>query len=262
MNQTMTTEPADFVTDPVADAGDEQFAVPPPHPHRSALLGVEIAGLDQHGDPGFVHTRGYFYTHTTAARFAVTQADAVTALREVDEVAVTITRQGDGYTDTDVLVVGSAGEIACALAALLEYAAGVRGAELCAPHYVRSAIASVTAAWPPLDEDHCVDDVLEVMVRSARPDPLPDSQTTLGNYPVPVARDVAGELVEAFTAAAPGRVEGAVTEIDERSLLLVSHSVEVAARDAAAVQRYTQVMQLLTTSPRWIRSSTPARSRN
>ncbi|RRQ26139.1 methyltransferase [Rhodococcus sp. Eu-32] len=240
----MTTEPADSATDPVADTGDGHFAVPPRHPHRSALLGVEIAALDQHGDPGFVHTRGYFYTHTTAARFAVTQADAVTALREVDEVAVTITRQGEGYTDTDVLVVGSAGEIACALAVIPEYIAGVRGAELPAPDYVQSAVAVVTAAWPPLPASYCPDDALEVHVRSVRPDPLPESRVVLGDYPEVLASEVAGELVEALIAAAPDRIEGAINEVYVRSLLVVAHSVGLSDTDTAAVERYEKITRL------------------
>ena len=228
----------------------EQSAPPPPaDSHTSSgsvptLLSVEIATLDQHGDPGFVHTRGHFYTHGAAARFAITQAEAVTALRGADELAVTVTRQGEGYTDTDVLVVGTTAEIVCPLAAIPVYAAGVRGAELSAPQYVREVVAAVAATRPPLDAEHERIDVLEVQVRSVRPDPLPDSTTVLGEYPVAAARQVAGALVEQLTAAAPGRIEGAVTEIDARQVVLVAHSVELSATNAAAVQRYGKITRL------------------
>ena len=219
---------------------------PPTSPGSAALLSVEIATLDQHGDPGFVHTRGHFYTHSTAARFAITQAEAVTALREADELAVTINREGEGYTETDVLVVGSTGEIACALAAIPNYAAGVRGAELSPPDYVRAAAAAVLSTRAPLPDGHERVDVLEVQVRSVRPDPLPDSTTVLGDYPTPVARQVADELVDQLTAAAPGRMEGAVTEIDARAIVLVAHSVTLSDTDTAAVQRYRQITRLQT----------------
>ncbi|OZC46336.1 hypothetical protein CH267_28210 [Rhodococcus sp. 06-621-2] len=229
----------------------EQSAPPPPPvdshtPSGSVpkLLSVEIATLDQHGDPGFVHTRGHFYTHSTAARFAITQAEAVTALREADELAVTVTRQGEGYTDTDVLLVGTTGEIVCALAAIPNYAAGVRGAELTAPQYVQEVVAEVVATRPPLDAEHEHIDVLEVQVRSVRPDPLPDSTTVLGEYPIDPARHVAGALVEQLIAAAPGRIEGAVTEIDARKVVRVSHSVELSDSDAAAVERYEKITRL------------------
>ncbi|OZD18327.1 hypothetical protein CH253_17865 [Rhodococcus sp. 06-156-3C] len=216
----------------------------PTSPGSTTLLSVEIATLDQHGGPGFVHTRGHFYTHSTAARFAITQAEAVTALREADELAVTINREGEGYTETDVLVVGSTGEIACALAAIPNYAAGVRGAELSPPDYVRAAAAAVLSTRAPLPDGHERVDVLEVQVRSVRPDPLPDSTTVLGDYPAPVARQVAGELVDQLTAAATGRMEGAVTEIDARSIVLVAHSVALSDTDTAAVQRYGKITRI------------------
>ncbi|OZC42433.1 hypothetical protein CH289_27545 [Rhodococcus sp. RS1C4] len=217
---------------------------PPTSPGSAALLSVEIATLDQYGDPGFVHTRGHFFTHSTAARFAITQAEAVTALREADELAVTINREGEGHTETDVFVVGSPGEIACALAAIPNYAAGVRGAELSPPDYVRAAVAAVLSARPPLPDGHERVDVLEVQVRSVRPDPLPDSTSVFGDYPTSLARQVAGELVDQLTAAAPGRLEGAVTEIDARSIVLVAHSVALSDTDAAAVERYGQITRL------------------
>lgn len=213
-------------------------------PGSAALLSVEIATLDQHGDPGFVHTRGHLYTHSTAARFAITQAEAVTALREADELAVTVTRQGEGYTDTDVVLVGTTAEIVCALAAIPDYASGVRGAELSAPPYVQEVVAVVAAARPSLDAEHERIDVLEVQVRSVRPDPLPDSTTVLGEYPVAAAREVAGALAGQLTAAAPGRIEGAVTEIDARSIVLVAHSVALSDSDVAAVERYGQITRL------------------
>ena len=217
---------------------------PPTTPSTGTLLSVEIATLDQYGDPGFVHTRGHFYTHSTAARFAITQAEAVTTLRKAGELAVTINREGEGHTDTDVFVVGSTGEIACALAAIPSYAAGVRGAELSPPDYVRAAVAAVLSTRPPLPDGHERVDVLEVQVRSVRPDPLPDSTMVLGDYPTQVARQVACGLVDHLTAASLGGMEGAVTEIDARSIVLVAHSVALSDTDAAAVERCGQISRL------------------
>ncbi len=53
-------------------------------PSTRVLIEVEISTLDQYGDPGFVHTRGHFHSPSTAARFAVSQAETVADLRQVD----------------------------------------------------------------------------------------------------------------------------------------------------------------------------------
>ncbi|MDJ0363243.1 hypothetical protein [Rhodococcus sp. H29-C3] len=57
---------------------------------------VEVASIDQHGDPGFVHYRGAFYTSRSAGQFALTQAAAPADTYELDTVSVVIDAVGEG----------------------------------------------------------------------------------------------------------------------------------------------------------------------
>ena len=47
------------------DTTDPHSLPPATNPHSTTtrtLIEVEISTLDQHGDPGFVHTRGHFHS--------------------------------------------------------------------------------------------------------------------------------------------------------------------------------------------------------
>lgn len=131
-------------------------SAPPATASSSVLVTVEIATLDHHGDPGFVHTRGHFLTDETAARFAVTQAQIVAEQREACAVAATITTAAAEDAE-GVCVIGTPGEIADALAAIARFAPGTRGADVCAPAYTTSAQPDPSADTPaphPNSERH------------------------------------------------------------------------------------------------------------
>lgn len=209
-------------------------------PSARTLIEVEISTLDQHGDPGFVHTRGHFHSHSTAARFAVSQAETVADLRQVDTVAATFTQT----VDDSLCLIGTPGEIACALASMSAYAPGVRSAELPPPGYVTAAIGVWTVT--PIEPLPGVDpgDLIDVSVRSTRPDPLPDSTTVAGDFPAHSAHIFAGALAREITMRSGGHSEATVKTVPGQRRLVVEHPVEVDDADVAAVARYTRITQL------------------
>lgn len=202
-------------------------------------INVEIRSLDQHGDPGFMHYRGDFYTEATAARFALTQAAALSAWRESERVAVSIDVEIPTGSRTDLEFVGTPGELATELASLRDYAPGARRASLPAPEHLTHAAERINAATPSLPEgDFGSVDVLAVEVHSTRTNPLPNSTTDIGIYEAADAHRIAEELA--------GELRGTVALTRGDSTLRVTHAAEITETDRTAVERYNQVERLRT----------------
>ncbi|MCZ4277425.1 hypothetical protein [Rhodococcoides yunnanense] len=230
-----------------ATATDAELFTPPPHPHHPpVLIGVEIATVDQYGDPGFVCYRGDFHTASAAAGFAITQAHNVITARELGRVAVTLTdhtrtHPGSEYDDT-VTVIGSTGEIACALAADPAYSTGVRRVELPAAADVLDIIAATFDDLGAIDADadhrHSVDnddddDEWFVHVHTVRPGPVPNSTTMFGPLVRSRAESAAGLLAH--------RIGGDLTTHLDRGVIALRHPATVSEEDEQAVQRYERI---------------------
>ncbi|MDV7991599.1 methyltransferase [Rhodococcus sp. IEGM 1374] len=197
---------------------------------------VEIRSLDQHQDPGFLHYRGAFYTHTAAARFAITQAAALSEVREVPAVAVSIVADAAQPAGTAVEFIGTPAELAGELASNSNYAPGVRRTVLPAPAQVTAVVAATLTRQPPPDIDLNRLDAVEVEVYSTRPDPLPNSRTEVGVYDHDTARGVAEQLAE--------QLGGEVAAMRGDTVLRVSHTAELSEVDQHAAARYTRVEEL------------------
>nr|WP_143546996.1 methyltransferase [Rhodococcus sp. 06-418-1B] len=195
---------------------------------------VEIRSLDQHQDPGFLHYRGAFYTHTAAARFAITQAAALSEVREVPAIAVSIVADAAQPAGTAVEFIGTPAELAGELASNSNYAPGVRRTVLPAPAQVTAVVAATVTRQPPPDID--LIDAVEVEVYSTRPDPLPNSRTEVGLYDHDTARNVAEQLAE--------QLGGEVAEMRGDTVLRVNHTAELSEVDQQAAARYTRVEEL------------------
>ena len=201
---------------------------------------VEVASIDQHGDPGFVHYRGAFYTSRSAGQFALTQAAALTDTHELDTVSVVIDAVGDGTSRRDVEFIGSPGELAAELTALPAYASGARRTVIPAPRQVTTAVAAVLETSPPLP-DSAVDGfdavaVLDVEVYSTRPGPIPNSRTVVGAYTPADAHRIAEHL-----AADLG---GTIEPMRNDTVLRVTHAADVSDTDRIAAERSVQVRNL------------------
>ncbi len=201
---------------------------------------VEVASIDQHGDPGFVHYRGAFYTSRSAGQFALTQAAALADTYELDTVSVVIDAVGEGTSRRDVEFIGSPGELAAELTALPAYASGARRTVIPAPRQVTAAVAAVVEASPPLP-DSSVDGpaavaVLDVEVYSTRPGPIPNSRIEVGAYTPEDAHRISDQL-----AADLG---GTIEPMRNDTVLRVTHAADVSDTDRIAAERSVQVRNL------------------
>lgn len=201
---------------------------------------VEVASIDQHGDPGFVHYRGAFYTSRSAGQFALTQAAALAETYELDTVSVIIDAVSDGSSRRDVEFIGSPGELAAELTALPAYKNGVLRTVIPAPRDVTAAVAAIVEASPPLP-DSAVDGpdavaVLDVEVYSTRPGPIPNSRTEVGAY----APEDAHRIAEHLAADLGGTVE----PMRNDTVLRVTHEADVSDTDRIAAERSVQVRNL------------------
>lgn len=201
---------------------------------------VEVASIDQHGDPGFGHARGSFYTSRSAGQFALTQAAALADTYEFDTVSVVIDAVAEGTSRRDVEFIGSPGELAADLTALPDYKNGVLRTVIPAPRNVTAAVAAVVEASPPLP-DSAVDGpaavaVLDVQVYSTRLGPIPNSRTEVGAY----TPDDAYRIAEQLAADLGGTIE----PMRNDTVLRVTHEADVSDTDRIAVERFTQVRNL------------------
>ncbi|WP_032370875.1 hypothetical protein [Rhodococcoides fascians] len=201
---------------------------------------VEVANINEYGDPGFVLARGSFYTSRSAGQFALTQAAAVADTYELDTVSVVIDSVAEGTSRRDVEFIGSPGELAADLTALPAYKNGVLRTVIPAPRNVTAAVAAVVESSPPLP-DSAVEGpdavaVLDVEVYSTRPGPIPNSRTEVGAY-VP---DDAHRIAEQLAADLGGTIE----PMRNDTVLRVIHEADVSDTDRIAVDRFTQVRNL------------------
>lgn len=186
-------------------------------------------------------TRGRFASPSAAARFAVTHA----ATLDVARLDVTITVDGHD----DVCVSGTAGEIACSLAAVPAYSAGVRTARIPAPGYLRAAVDEVALPiqWQGgVGPDGRVSAAASVAVRvlSTRPDPLPNSTLLLGQWPPALAHRLAHDLARSITERSGRRSPATVTYLPDQGRYEITHPAPISDTDAAAVARYIRITQL------------------
>ncbi|WP_157773023.1 methyltransferase [Rhodococcoides fascians] len=242
----MTTTPTGTTHPGTAPApADRQPASSTTEHCPRVLIGVEVATLDQYGDPGFVHYRGDFHTGTAAAGFAITQAHNVITTYEPGRVAAALTdhthNDPTGRNDErSTTVIGSTGEIACALAADPTYAAGVRRVHLPPPADVLDIIAATISDSTVSDDSSNADGDSDgdgagwfVHIRTVRPGPIPDSKTVLGPLPHSAAESAAGLLAQ--------RLGGDITAHPDRGIITVRHHGTVTDEDEQAVQRYDRI---------------------
>ena len=182
-------------------------------------------------------TGGRFASPCAAARFAVTRAASL----DVGRSALTVTITADGHDD--VCVSGTAGEIACALAAIAIYSAGVRAARIPAPDYLRAAVdeAALPIQW---QGSAGVAAVVDVRVLSTRPDPLPNSTLLLGQWAPDLAHRLAHDLARSITERSGRRSPATVTYLPDQGRYEITHPAPISDTDAAAVARYIRITQL------------------
>lgn len=226
----------------------------PPSPSRRNRRGqrieVHVTSAAPIGYDTCMDSRESFSTPSAAAQFAVAQAAAL----DFDSTGITVTITGDGADD--VCVFGTPGEIACALAAVARYAAGVRKAHTAPPRY-RGILTQQTP--PPEYLHEAVDEVagpiqwqcgngpeavVDVRVRSVRPDPLPDSTFVLGPWLPDVAYTLAHDLARSITEHSGDRSPATVTHLLDQDRYEIIHPVSISDVDAAAVARYIRITQL------------------
>ncbi|MGU3438261.1 methyltransferase [Actinomycetes bacterium M1A6_2h] len=198
---------------------------------------VEVATINEYGDPGFVWYRGAFYTSRSAGRFALTQAAALSDTRGVDTVSVVIDSVTDERTRRDVEFIGTPGELAAELTALPAYKTGVLRTVIPAPHAVTTAVTSVLRWCPPLPPAETnAPGVTDVEVYSTRPGPIPNSRTDVGAYAPYDAQRVAELLAH--------ELGGTVEPMRGETVLRVTHTADVSDTDRIAVERAAQVGNL------------------
>ncbi|MEW1881904.1 hypothetical protein AB0O58_19675 [Rhodococcus sp. NPDC080181] len=201
---------------------------------------VEVAFINEHGDPGLVLFRGAFYTSRSAGQFALTQAAALSDTREVDTVSVVIDAVSEGSSHRDVDFIGTSGELAAALTALPAYKNGVLGTVISAPQDVTAAVAAIVEASPPLP-DSAIDgptavEVLDVEVYSTRPGPIPNSHTEVGAYAPEDAHRIAEQLA--------ADLRGTIEPMRNATVLRVTHAADISDTDRMAAERSVQVRNL------------------
>jgi hypothetical protein len=221
----------------------------PPSPsaaRRSRTIDVRVRSA---APTGYADTcsssEGQFASPSAAARFAVSHAAALDAGRP--DVTVTVTITVDGHDD--VCVSGTAGEIACALAAVPAYCAGVRTARIPAPGYLFAAVDEVALPiqWRGdlgPDSRVIVAAGVDVRVLSTRPDPLPNSTLPLGQWAPVIARRLAHDLAGSITERSGRRTPATVTYLPDQGRYEITHPVPISHTDAAAVARYIRIAQL------------------
>ncbi|MGB6069818.1 MAG: hypothetical protein WBG53_04665, partial [Rhodococcus sp. (in: high G+C Gram-positive bacteria)] len=206
-------------------------------PTRSELITVEVATLDQHNDPGHVFARAEFQSRTAAASFAVSQAAMLSAGREIDRIAATVSVRARDGAHTELPFTGTPNELAVMLSSEPGYAAGVRKAQVPAPAAVAEVIARFADSAPSrIDASPTAPDVSEVRVQSTRPEPIPDSRTVVGVYSTADATRIATAIAE--------RVGGSVTADPGSQTLTVSHAAPIAAQEREAVERRHRIASL------------------
>ncbi|MBY4131551.1 methyltransferase [Rhodococcus fascians] len=211
---------------------------------RSRAIEVRVSspapiGCDDTGSS----TGGRFASPSTAARFAVTHAAALDTGRP--DITVTITVDGHD----DVCVSGTAGEVACALAAIPIYSAGVRTARIPAPDYLHAAVdeAALPIQWQGSlgpDGGASVEAGVDVRVLSTRPDPLPNSTLLLGQWAPDLAHRLAHDLARSITERSGRRTPATVTYLPDQARYEITHPAPISDTDAAAVARYIRITRL------------------
>ncbi|WP_156399657.1 methyltransferase [Rhodococcus sp. Leaf278] len=178
-----------------------------------------------------------FLSPSAAARFAVSHAAALDA--GVPGITVTIAVEGHD----EVCVSGTAGEIACALAAMAIYSAGVRTARIPAPDYLRAAVDEVTLPiqW---QGSAGVEAGVDMRVLSTRPDPLPYSTLLLGHWAPDLAHRLAHDLARSITERSGRRSPVTVTYLPDQGRYEITHPDPISDADADAVARYIRITRL------------------
>ncbi|OZC73914.1 hypothetical protein CH251_12320 [Rhodococcus sp. 06-462-5] len=186
-----------------------------------------------------------FASPSAAARFAVSHAAGL----DWPDITVTITHTPVSDGADDVCVSGTAGEIACALAAIPAYSAGVRTARIPAPGYLRAAVDGVALPiqWQGgvgPDGRVSAEAGVDVRVLSTRPDPLPNSTVLLGQWAPDLAHRLAHDLARSITERSGQRTPATVTHLPDQGRYEITHSDPVSDTDAAAVVRYIRITRL------------------
>ncbi|MDZ7931181.1 MAG: methyltransferase [Rhodococcus sp. (in: high G+C Gram-positive bacteria)] len=224
----------------------------------SRTIDVRVSSAAPVGyDDTCLSSEGRFASPSTAARFAVTHAAARGFDRPDITVTITHTPAVDGADD--VCVSGTPGEIACALAAIPAYTAGVRKARTApaldlggkpvripAPDYLLAAVdeAALPIQWPCPDGHVTAQAIVDVRVLSTRPDPLPNSTLLLGQWPPDIAHRLAHDLAHSITERSGQCTPATVTHLPDQQRYEITHPAPISDADAAAVARYCRITQL------------------
>ncbi|WP_037183626.1 hypothetical protein [Rhodococcoides fascians] len=222
---------------------------------RSRTIDVDVSSPAPIGyDDTRSSTGGRFATPSAAARFAVSHAAARDAGRP--DITVTV----DGHDE--VCVSGTSGEIACALAAIPAYSAGVRKARTApaldlggepmrtlAPDFLHAAVDDITLPiqWRSdlgPGSRVIVTTGVDVRVLSTRPDPLPNSPLMLGQWAPVIAHRLAHALARSITERSGRRTPPTVTYLPDQGRFEITHPAPISDTDAAAVARYIRITQL------------------
>ncbi|WP_072692227.1 hypothetical protein [Rhodococcoides fascians] len=221
---------------------------------RSRTIDVRVSSAASIGyaDDTCSSSEGRFASPSAAARFAVSHAAALEAAaldagRPDDTDTVTVTITVDGHDD--VCVSGTAGEIACALAAVPAYSAGVRTARIPAPAYLLAAgdETALPIQWrSDLGPDNrvIVTTGVDVRVLSIRPDPLPNSTLMLGQWAPVIAHRLAHDLARSITERSGRCTPATVTYLPDQGRFEITHPAPISDTDAAAVARYIRITRL------------------
>lgn len=211
---------------------------------RSRTIDVRVqrsAASIEYADDTCSSREGRFASPSAAARFAVSHAAGL----DWPDITVTITHTPVSDGADDVCVSGTAGEIACALAAIPAYSAGVRTARIPAPGYLHAAVDEVALPiqWQGgvgPDGGVSAEAGVDVRVLSTRPDPLPNSTLPLGQW----APDLAHDLARSITKRSGQRTPATVTYLPDQGRYEITHPAPVSDTDAAAVVRYIRITRL------------------
>jgi hypothetical protein len=188
---------------------------------------------------------GRFASPSAAARFAVSHAAGL----DRPDITVTITHTPVSDGSDDVCVSGTAGEIACALAAIPAYSAGIRTARIPGPGYLRAAVDEVALPiqWQGgvgPDGRVSAEAGVDVRVLSTRPDPLPNSTLPLGQWAHDLAHRLAHDLARSITERSGQRTPATATYLPDQGRYEITHPAPIPDNDADAVARYIRITQL------------------
>ena len=209
----------------------------------STLIGLELTTLDAAGSTAVGRL---FRSRSAATAFALTHAAQSSStlvsldftVFVCDVASLDSVSEGMFHAWDEVSVTGTVAEIACSLATLDQYCLGVRRARLPLPAAVAAEISTLSnAVASPVHPSRVNDpDIVEVQMRTLRPEPLPHTTTSIGLYNGVDAERVAGALAYRFA--------GEISPATAHGRIQIEHHGDISDSDRAAVARYMRMTEL------------------